>query len=261
MHKSIVAHAVFGVLAISCSSRKGGEPVFEPISVLSPSIPDGTALGVSEEPFELIFSHHDARRFEINRARLSRGAEQISDVEVLAFDSAYRLRVPGPLEVGTYDLDFRVSSEVKDEEMALFRPSGTTGHWTLRFFVGPRFCLVNSYICREVGAESMSVSLRFSSPFAELDRQTVGSSVKLTFDEEDAKCEVSNGIGPLSNENLFLRCALPSNAVGTAELRFDSPPFIGTGGEVLTSCSTGVSLASVSLPFNRDGCGRFSWRP
>ncbi len=154
----VVSLSVLLASALSCSSKGKGEPVFVPIHPLVPSILDGTALDVSDSRFQLKFTSVDVAHFGVSEVRVWRGEEIASQVEVKTFESVVRLSLESGLSPGSYDLRFKVAAGVLDEEMNVhFRPGRVSSEWVLRFYVGPKFCLVRAGLCREVGQESMAL--------------------------------------------------------------------------------------------------------
>jgi hypothetical protein len=246
--------------AMSCSSKGRSEPVFMPIHPLVPSILDGTALDVSDSRFQLKFTSVEVGRFGVSEAKVWRGGGIASQVEVKTFESVVRLSLESGLPPGMYDLRFKVAAGVLDEEMNVhFRPGRTAGEWTLRFYVGPKFCLVRAGLCREVGQEWMALYLRWSSPSAELSASSLLETVRLSYDQKAATCELATGLSAVSHEEMTFRCTLPAGASGTARVAFDSPPLTGLGGEPATNCESSAALAGVEMPYEREGCGSYAW--
>lgn len=215
---------------------------------LVPSIADGAALGVAAVPMEFFFSSSDLEAFSLDVLGIWSGDAQVASLERDRSSSTRTYyRVSRVLEPGAYEIRLRVAAGVQPEQMSLFKPVSKQV-WSIRFFVGSRFCVLHAGICRDFRRDQMTVAFRLSTSTME------GANVQLSYDSEPVACVRDPGSGGVE---LRSACPVPRAKTGTATFTFDT--LRSADGEPLTDCN-GNAARPIELQYDQVGCGSYSWR-
>lgn len=250
----------FAVLAC-CSSNQTGRTPPPPVTdafPLVPSIADGATLGVASVPMEFFFGSSTLEEFSLSVLGIWSGSEQVASLE-RDRSSSTRIyyRVSRVLEPGAYEIRVSVAGSVRPEQMALFKPVSKQV-WSIRFFVGSRFCILRAGICREVGLDSMTLAIRFSTSTTQMTSEVAERVLSLEYDAEPVACSLALGTGTVAGLELNYVCALPKSKTGTAKLVLGDM-LKSSAGEPLTDCG-GNSAQPIEVQYDQVGCGSYSWR-
>jgi hypothetical protein len=263
MSKESLALVVSVVGCFSCANNQMATPTpppLPPAAQLVPSRLDGETLQISNVPFQFQFRSPRLADFAVSAVGVWQGKDQVTGAEVLESNSnSMTVQLGAVLSPGAYELRFSVDTSVDRRRLETYFLPVEGAIWKLRFFAGAKFCLVRVGLCRETDRDAMSLSLLFSDTSANIAQQDARAGLVLQYDGVVAECEPVTAIGRLQSKEFSYRCSLPSKPSGTAELSFSGQIVGGADSEALVDCSSGTTLGSLTLPYQKDGCGTYRW--